>query len=57
MLQLDYTRGGEIVEELKTMTEFEELENVEELGDGWVAVGAVVGVGIVGVAVYLGVAT
>lgn len=45
------------MEELKAMTEFEELETVEELGDGWVAIGAAVGVGIVGVAVYLGVAT
>jgi len=30
---------------------------VEELGDGWIAVGAVVGLGLVGAAVYLGIAT
>lgn len=38
------------------MVLFEELEAVEELGDGWIAAGFVVGVGIVAGAVYLGVA-
>gem|GEM_PF-3114857 len=42
---------------LEKMVAFEELETVEELGDGWIAVGAVVGLGLVGAAVYLGIAT
>lgn len=42
---------------MEKMLEFEELETVEELGDGAFAAGVGVGVAIVAVAVYLGVAT
>lgn len=39
------------------MLKFEELDQVEELGDGWFAAGVGVGLVIVAVAVYLGVST
>lgn len=45
------------MEKFDNMLKFEELDSAEELGDGWVAIGAVCGLGVVGVAVYLGVAT
>ncbi len=52
-----FMKGGKYMGKLEKMVAFEELETVEELGDGWIAVGAVVGLGLVGAAVYLGIAT
>lgn len=45
------------MEKFDSVLKFEELDLAEELGDGWVAIGAICGLAVVGVAVYLGVAT
>lgn len=45
------------MDKFDNMLRFEELDSAEELGDGWVAFGAICGLAVIGVAVYLGVAT